>query len=785
MTVVKKSVLLRGLQSQPLATYLAALGVLRICAEQWDERLRARWSPEGFVIDGVDEDELVTFLVERYEPTPLVAPWAGGAGFAEGEDTTSIDAIRGSTDSRLTRYRAVIEAVRGFPELPPRGLLIGDVRAWAAAKVSDAQTKEKVRADLRKLLEDLASSNARDDLLIDDCKQGHPAAKIFTQLKAERRQGNKSAIAGRCRNELPDECVRWVDAAVVLFVNEKGELADVAGPLSKDARKPRQEFSRLFMEAVSKTILGDRQQSLQLARGMLTGATVAGLMPMAPGMFELGSAGGFNMGTGFSSSGVLSNPWTITMTFEGCVAWSGSVSRRAGEALSVATVGPFTTRHVPAASAAASSADADSALTEIWTPLWERPASAAEVLALLAEGRASVAGRGPQNAVEFAEAVASLGVDRGIASFVRFAILERRGPSFVASPLGRLRVAERREVDLLDQLDHELRHVERFFRGFPSETGPPTQLINLRRRIDDARFEVAARGGHDAMTRLVRAVGALEMALARRDPGKEPRLPRPLGGLGVNWIDACGDSVEVRIAAALSSIAPAGGAGPVRSYLAPLDPGKPWKYAAAARSLPWAGVDIAERLANVLRRRVLDVRARGAGERTADRNPTWGVRRATLGDLALFLAPDLIDDTALEELFFGFTWVKQDAMRIRPLSREAPPLPRDYALLKLLFLPNGIPQGTEHLAIAADGTILSLLHAGRIADAVTRASSVLRAKGLRPRRVVDPRAPLDPKRGQRLAAALLIPLAQPEVLVEVALRPADDNQPEERITDAG
>ncbi|MEZ5964170.1 MAG: type I-U CRISPR-associated protein Csx17 [Planctomycetota bacterium] len=767
-----KPTLLRGLQSQPLGSYLAALGVFRVLSQQTETPIRASWSPEGFVLDGVSREDLVAFLVDRYHPTPLVAPWAGGSGFAEGEDTGAIDSIRESTEVRLGGYRRIIEQIRRFPELPPRGLRVCDVVRWAAATASDDKAPKKLRKDLGKLLAALDGTQTDDNGSIEDLKQRHPAAKIFTQMKSQRRAANKAALAARCRNELPDECLGWLDASLVLHVTDDGQIDQTVGPLSKDAMKPKLEFSRLFMQAVCEVVLSkNRDRCTRLAESFITGEPATGLSETAAGLFELGSAGGFNTGPGFESKGLPNNPWKIAMVFEGCVLWSGNVSRRAGAATTnMALVGPFTTRHVAGGVGAFGHANAESALTELWTPLWTRPVSLAELTTLLAEGRARVGGSEPRNAVEFAEAVASLGVDRGITSFVRYAIIERRGPSYMAVPSGTLDVRVRNEADLLRQLDRELPVLDSFLRRFPGD-GPPAHLISRRRAIDDARFDVAQRGGPAAMRSLVRAIGALEAALARRDPGRDPKLPRPLGRLGPEWIDACGDEIEVRLAAALASISRTGGAGPLRAYLAPLHPDDPRRYAPSSRVTSWAGTDLSDRLSSVLRRRLLDVH-RGADEEWDETgNPTWGKRRASQSDVAMFLAGDLVDESALEELLFGFTWVRASNGGVRSVSVPAPPLPRVYALLRLLFLPDGVAKGSERVIIVPDPAILPLLRVGRVNDAVERASRQLRSNGFRPRCVLDNRAH-DAGFGRRLAAALLFPVSGVASLVARALLPA-------------
>ncbi|MFX9938975.1 hypothetical protein ABTP77_21710, partial [Acinetobacter baumannii] len=72
---------------------------------------------------------------------------------------------------------------------------------------------------------------------------------------------------------------------------------------------------------------------------------------------------------------------------------------------------------------------------EIWLPLWSSPCSLAELSALFSEGRATLKRRVAKDGLDFARAVARLGVDRGITQFQRYSFLMRNGQSFFATPI--------------------------------------------------------------------------------------------------------------------------------------------------------------------------------------------------------------------------------------------------------------------------------------------------------------------------------------------------------------
>ena len=110
---------LAGCRPQPLASYLKALGVLRLVAEQADASVLGYWSRGIFHLRTVlDQPALVEFFTARYAPTPLVAPWNGGSGFGAKDVTSSptavaaVEAISVSSTERLHAYRRTVTAAR-------------------------------------------------------------------------------------------------------------------------------------------------------------------------------------------------------------------------------------------------------------------------------------------------------------------------------------------------------------------------------------------------------------------------------------------------------------------------------------------------------------------------------------------------------------------------------------------------------------------------------------------------------------------------------------------------
>src|SRR5438128_1547065 len=105
MTIVD----LPGCATQPLGSYLKALAVLRLTSEQTDTQARGWWKSGFFHLQStLDENSLIEFFLDRYQPTPILAPWNGGSGFYAKDRKVGIDAISSSDDARFDLYRNAI-----------------------------------------------------------------------------------------------------------------------------------------------------------------------------------------------------------------------------------------------------------------------------------------------------------------------------------------------------------------------------------------------------------------------------------------------------------------------------------------------------------------------------------------------------------------------------------------------------------------------------------------------------------------------------------------------------
>ena len=655
-----------GCTAEPLGSYLKALGVWRLVAEQGDAEALGWWERGGwFRLDSkLDAKGLADFFLRKYRPTPILAPWNAGSGFYAKDRKVGIEAIAQSSDARFEVYRRAIEIARAVPEV--------------IAGKRDAKAEEEQR---------------------------------------------RTTIQLACRNTLPDEAVDWLDATVGISSEGTRFFPPILGTGGNDGRL---DYTNNFMEHVANLLLREGSDSQMLLGNALFGDPAAGLEPSAVGQYDPGRAGGFNQGQEVETKDVPMNPWNFVLTLEGAVAWAAGVYRRQGMRYRSFLCSPFTVRATPVGYGSAASDDGAVSRAEVWAPLWDRPAGYREVRTLLREGRASIDGKPARNGLEFAQAASMLGIDRGISGFVRYSLLMRRGKSYIALPAGRFTVsAEPQEADLIRELSALLGEADWRLKDAPPWYG------GARRQIDESMYECLLRAGVDGLRDAAAATGRWMRLILTSGRSWFPANP-----LSARWVAALGDTVEGRIAAALSGMWQLR----VGSFRDHLD--------RTSHRFSWAGRDLPERMTATLERRVLTAEAEGVR-----RNPFGSRRLARVADAIRFLEGS-VDDELIEDLLFALTLVdwKQVPFSGARSGGQVGIWPV-YALLKHLFLTSPISSGDEERFIAADLNVVAALRAGDIQRATRIATSRLENAGLAP-----PNAVFDGGfDSMRLAAALLIP----------------------------
>jgi CRISPR-associated protein Csx17 len=551
--MIQHEMLLGGCRSDVLASYLKALGILRVVAEQvpGSEALGSWDRAGGFCLRStLDQEALVAFFLESYAPTPIVTPWNGGGGFFPKDNQTGISALEQSTAPRFAAYRETIEACR--------------------AQLAHLKIKEKPDEEQKRRL-----------------------------LPALRRW-------------LPDAAVRWLDATCVF--SEDPRYPALLGTGGNDGRL---DFANNFMQRLAEVLLqppaktgrsrraaaeGDRPLPAQRLRAALFGdnRTPGLLQNLAIGQFSPAAAGGINMSSDIEGESRV-NPWDYILMLEGAILFAGAAVRRLEVAVPGSAAFPFQVRASAVGYGSAADKDEDRQLTrgEIWLPLWSAPTPLAEIVRLFSEGRIDVGRRRASTGLDAARALVNMGVDRGIDRFERISFLRRNGLSYLATSLGSLAV--RRGplpgIDLLDELDALM---------YGAQGADRPEVARALRRLQEAVFQFCRAGGTAGaaprvpLADVLAAAGLLERSIARAVKLHGLRPCRPLSP---GWYAAGDDgSPEFALAAAVASWG-------IRSAWEPVDPQDLRRF--TERRLLWVEGDVLGSILAVARRRLLDQGAAG------------------------------------------------------------------------------------------------------------------------------------------------------------------------------
>ena len=799
---------LKGCAPTPLASYLKAIGVLRLISSPAnhvsgaaaDPHARGWWENECFHLRStLSRGGLLHFLLHDYAPSPIIAPWNGGSGFYAKDNKEGFAPL--ATDQVAQRFSHISSAIR-------------------------------------------SASLTVDRLALKQRPEG--------EAKVE--------LVGTLRAELPDVALLWLDAALALSADGLA-YPQLLGTGGNDGRLDfTNNFTRRLVSRAKPPGLFDAStgEPSNDARTLLASALYAepasGLSSAAVGQFAPGAAGGPNATTGYSSDSEV-NPWDFVLMLEGATAFAGAATRRHQTTTGFGASFPFTVRAVGAGWGGVEAADENDARAEFWAPLWMRPARFLEIDSLFAEGRAVLNGRTARDGLDFARATASLGVSRGFRQFERFGFLMRAGRTYLATPIGRRFVAPSPGAQLVADLDAGgwLERVRRVGRN-DEESGAARHAI---KRLEDALFGLSAPAG--ASTEVERALVALGHVVGwlAVSPNGRQAVGAPPPMVSSTWIRRADDgSPEFRIAAALagiglpaperpdhlaeppesddnsprttaeatrpetqaaatpharSSIAP-----PMAAHLAPLDEKsffygrrlrtrRTWSGDDAPPTVVWGAGPLISNMIAVLERRLVEAAIRGLEDK-----PLAGATAARLADVAAFLYGDF-DDARCAALLSGLVWARPTRLPSRQGQAASSSVPFAYAALKPVFTPDaalhaaGVLAGSTKMPVPPE--LLARLRAGgdsldgRATDpAVRGALARARASGLatpfdtagsgsRQSAVAGGRmgagVPAD-----RLAAALLIPIGD-WALTALTRRaypgalPEDDNVTTEDTTNAG
>ena len=806
---------LHGCAPTPLASYLKALGVLRLISssanhvsgQAADPHARGWWENERFHLrTTLDRDALLHFFLHDYAPSPIIAPWNGRAGFLEGDagETSSrggavlMRAVETSGCHRLELMRRTVNALRTNDHLGAYNRL-------------RAQAKQ-----LQKASEALKGEEKR----LNDTKKGRFEKEAKTV---------KSLLLPSLRSETVSHHVGYIDACYVLSTDEAA--APLLGSGGNDGSR---DFGVNFAEALQELVdFGDG--SPRARAGAELESALLGVVRRAEehgsmGQFSPGQ-GGPNATTGYEGYNPL-NAWDVVLAMEGTLTFAGALTRRWGATSGSRAAFPFTFEPTGAGTGSLSSEDPNRPRGEVWTPVWSKPATFSEAAAIFAEGRLTLGEHLARTGLDAARSVARIGVARGIAGFERYSIVQPDGKMpYQATPLGRFDTPDRPRRDLIADLEAG-DWLGRARRLVGNRKTAPARARQTMRRLEDAFFEMTAanRASEGTRNALMALGGVVAWLGSNPNARKDLKPPPPLSG---DWIREADDgSAEFRVAAALATLGlptppraapgsaaegaqarqPAGNgtdddssskpnaketaveaseqsrsiaSAPMAAHLAPIDERKFFYRRNLSTRREWAGDapptvvwsagPLVPNLIAVLERRLVEASTRGL-----DDKPLSGSTAARLADVAAFLSADF-NDARCAALLAGLVWARPARLRTSAAQTDASAVPFAYAALKPLFTPNHALRAAGALPPTArmpvpPGLITRLRAGGNARDgratdaAVRNAFGRARASGL-PTPFDDMRwgfrkSAIEGGRmgagvaADRLAAALLIPISE-------------------------
>jgi len=685
--------LLRGCRPEPLLDYLKALGLIRVIATQRDPGARASWYGDSLRLDtALKREDLDDFLLRNYSPSPLADPWNKDSGFP-------------SSGGDKVSHRAV--------------------RAIAGAKAA----RLRRYAEMAAMCDDLKSRYEPD---------GKEDKKEFLSI---------------LRASVPDDAVEWLDSVFVLTDSDP-KFPFLLGSGGNDGRL---DFVNCFMRSVLDVMDPESgspaAQSPFWLAAALDGSEMGGLGSQSVGQFDPGGAGGANASSSFEG-GSLSNPWSFVLAMEGSLAFSSSASRRFESQATAQLSHPFAVR--PTRAGYASSSPDEKLRGEIWMPVWTNPATWGEIRALFSEGRATLTGRNAGSGLDFARAVSSLGVDRGLDRFVRYMFAERFGKLNFAVPVGRFKVSWTPDTELLDE-------IAPWVDGLHRAEESSHALAAIHNTIEEAMIRFCQSPMRERLRRLFVLVGEACGLLGRNPELPIKRSVSPLPWLTMRWVDECSDgSPEFRLAAALASIMADGKR--LRFLLDPVEPGKRHRleYRPDKAEVPLSSRPV--EMMNALLARIT----------LTDEPRLHAAIDAWPGDISAFIE-GVIDERKLQSLLQAMilvNWYEKGRGRPTTLGEPARTSPgAEYWLPKLCFTRENDLPGWAGI----DPSVVRAAVAGNLRLASRLAAVRMKALGRRPITVeaAPPRS-----RASRISAALLFPVSDRVISREAEkLAPASMESP--------
>jgi CRISPR-associated protein Csx17 len=728
---------LAGCNPYPLSSYLKALSVLRLIVEhRKDISAKGYWLDDCFIINTqISENELVDFFLHEYQPTPLIAPWNGSTGFYPKDNKKTIDTIRKSTASRLAIYRETVETAQMIVE------------------------------------------------------------KL--QLTVQPKDEDKRYLLEQLRNDLPDKAVKWIDTCA-LISDKNLKFPPLAGTGGNDGNF---EFSRTFMQQLQELIDFKTGKPKDNAKLMLRAALFNDVVPGLQfsgkiGQFNPIAAGGANAAPGYDADSRV-NPWDFILMLEGMMLFTSSATRRYESQETGDFAYPFTVR--PSSIGYGSATDGDDARAELWIPLWTAPTGLKELQSVFNEGKTKVRGKTARDGIDFARAISSQGVQRGIDEFIRYSFQVRNGLSYFAIPLGRFKPKLKSQVDRLTELDWWLNK----FRQAADDAKAPGTIKQAKRILETTLFEFSL--GKKQLLDVLIVLGEVEATLSNSQKFVKDKFLPPLQLLNSSWIDDCDDkSIEFRLALALASRNLRPRLGNVRCK-----DGK-WQWAENDDGVTtWQVGSLTNNLINWLQREEIETQQQTIESYVQfAKIGSWRFRFARSDEVSKWIWGK-VDDSRIEKIARGLSLVniprkskflqknqtpKLDTTQVKIINQNFPsPIPVAFAIVKITHhrilnpkilkkvFPNS--QFTQDELLPRVPAMLRKLAVGDCTPAVNLALQRLRASGLNPA-ITEGIIYESPEITQRIAAALAFPLSDWDISrLLKQIRKIDEQEKYSRLPD--
>lgn len=644
---------LTGCITAPASDYLKTLGLFKIVSSR-DIDATIRWE-NGYCVmqTRMEKNEIFEFLTSKYAPSPIISPWSYN------KYQKTVEAIKDSKDQRFDGYQEAIK------------------------------TMEKVFEKFAKIL----------------------GVKEISKKDIDK---DKLTLAKLCRNYLSDEVVPWLDVVYVVK-KDKPKFAPILGTGANDGNH---DISDNFVARILELLNPEnKSRSTELLESALFGNAVP-LSKVNTIGHNPGGSGGPNFGMGFEGH-ALSNPWNYVLMIEGTMLFAGNIAKKLSTNTDKA-IFPFTAATSNVGYHTASEIETDEGSepetrAEMWFPVWANPCTYGELRHFFNEGRIQLGKRHANTGTEFARAIISLGMTRGISTFQRFCILKRKGKAYLTIDAGMIRVTDEPAVKLLEEIDGWRNMITKKSK----EKGASKSLISLVRNMDESIMKFCRYKGKQNLLRVLISIGKLERYVSSRKDFE------PLCRLSDRWLTECYDGTpEFRLAASIASIY-SPDVGKIRENLENIEfkEGK-LKHDQDSISCVWKEeTGMLKNMNDVLHRRSID-----GNKKNLDGIPIDGYIHARISDVNEFLNGNI--NEMMGDMILPLSMIEMDSKTKYPWQNTRDedvftlPIPEAYITLKLLHPPD------KKECIPYTMYVLNMLRAGRINDAYSKASAILQSHGV-------------------------------------------------------